>query len=227
MLRCPEGITGETFFQKNGHGHLPPAIREGRSGTQPFLAIDDLDGLYAMTQMSAIELHPWGAPETDPTRPDHLVFDLDPGERVPFAEVVAAAHDVRGRLEKLGLAAFCRTTGGKGLHVVVPLLPGAGWDLAKPFCRAFAETMAADHPDRYVAHLKIADRAGKVLVDWLRNGLGATAVASFCPRARPGAGVATPLAWSEVTAKLDPAALHRADRAEAAGEAQSRSLGGL
>ena len=206
ILRCPDGIAGEQFFQKNGHGYLPDPIREGRSGRQPFLAIDDVDGLFAMAQMSAIELHPWGAPEADPTRPDRLVFDLDPGEGVAFADVVAAAHEVRDRLGKLRLASFCRTTGGKGLHVVVPLRSDAGWDRAKPFCRAFAETMAQDAPQRFLAHTKIADRSGRILVDWLRNGLGATAVASYCPRARPGAGVATPLAWSEVKPKLDPAA---------------------
>ncbi len=206
ILRCPDGIEGETFFQKNGHGYLPQQIREGRSGRQPFLAIDDMDGLFAMAQMAAIELHPWGAPEADPTRPDRLVFDLDPGEGVPFADVVAAAHEVRGRLGKLDLMSFCRTTGGKGLHVVVPLRADAGWDRAKPFCRAFAETMAQDAPQRFLAHTKIANRRGRILVDWLRNGLGATAVASYGPRARPGAGVATPLAWSEVKPKLDPAA---------------------
>ncbi len=206
ILRCPDGINGEKFFQKHGHGTLPQQIREGRSGRQPFLAIDDVDGLFALAQMSAIELHPWGAPEADPTRPDRLVFDLDPGEGVPFADVVSAAHDVRARLGKLDLTSFCRTTGGKGLHVVVPLRPDAGWDRAKPFCRAFAETMAQDAPQRFLAHTKIADRRGRILVDWLRNGLGATAVASYCPRARPGAGVATPLAWSEVKPKLDPAA---------------------
>ncbi len=206
ILRCPDGIAGEQFFQKNGHGYLPHEIREGRSGKQPYLAIDDLDGLFAMTQMSAIELHPWGASEADPTRPDHLVFDLDPGEGVPFADVVAAAHEVRARLGKLNLTSFCRTTGGKGLHVVVPLRRDANWDRAKPFCRAFAETMAQDAPQRFLAHTKITDRRGRILVDWLRNGLGATAVASYSPRARPGAGVATPLAWSEVKPKLDPAA---------------------
>jgi len=206
ILRCPNGIGGEQFFQKNGHGVLPAPIREGHSGTQPFLAIDDVDGLFALAQMSAIELHPWGASESDPTRPDRLVFDLDPGEGVPFAETVAAAHDVRTRLEALGLRSFCRTTGGKGLHVVMPLRPDVGWDVAKAFCRTFAEAMAASDPARYVAHLKIADRHGKILVDWLRNGLGSTAVSSYCPRARPGARVATPLAWAEVTPKLDPGA---------------------
>ena len=206
ILRCPDGIGGEKFFQKNGHGYLPQPIREGRISRQPFLAIDGVDGLFAMAQMSAIELHPWGAPEADPSSPDRLVFDLDPGEGVPFADVVAAAHDVRARLSKLGLTSFCRTTGGKGLHVVVPLRPDAGWDRAKPFCRAFAETMAQDAPQRFLAHTKIADRRGRILVDWLRNGLGATAVASYCPRARPGAGVATPLTWLEVKPKLNPAA---------------------
>ena len=208
ILRCPEGIDAskEKFFQKNGHGVLPGVIREGMAVKQPFLAIDDVGGLVSLAQMSAIELHPWGAPETDPTRPDWIVFDLDPGEGVQWAEVVKAAHDTRERLERIGLASFCRTTGGKGLHVVVPLMPDADWSVVKPFCKAFAELMAAEEPSKFLAHLKIADRKGRILVDWLRNGLGATAVGSFSPRARPGATVATPMAWREVTAKLNPAA---------------------
>jgi bifunctional non-homologous end joining protein LigD len=205
ILRCPDGIQGkEQFFQKNGHGIMPAAVREGSAGGQPYLAIDDADGLISMAQMSAIELHTWGAAEREPTKPDRLVFDLDPGEGVPWAEVVKAAHDVRDRLAQLHLTSFCRTTGGKGLHIVVPLMPEADWSLAKPFCRAFAETMGQEEPNRFLAHLKIADRRGKILVDWLRNGLGATAVASFSPRARPGATVATPVSWKEVTPKLNP-----------------------
>jgi bifunctional non-homologous end joining protein LigD len=206
IVRCPDGVAGPHFFQKNGHGHLPAQIREGSVSGSPYLAIDDVDGLVALTQMSAIELHPWGAPEADALHPDRLVFDLDPGEGVAFNQVVAAAREVRDRLKQLDLESFCRTTGGKGLHVVVPLQPDADWNRAKDFCHALAETMVQDAPDRFVAHVKIADRSGRILVDWLRNGLGATAVSSFCPRARPGAGVATPLAWAEVTAKLDPAA---------------------
>ena len=208
ILRCPEGTSEgkERFFQKNGHGVLPPAIREGYATKQPFLAVDDLEGLLSLAQMSAIELHPWGADETDPTQPNWIVFDLDPGDGVPWPEVVKAAHDTRKRLQAVGLASFCRTTGGKGLHVVVPLAPEADWSVVKPFCRAFAERMAAEEPTRFLAHLKIADRKGRILVDWLRNGLGATAIGSFSPRARPGATVATPMAWREVTAKLDPAA---------------------
>jgi bifunctional non-homologous end joining protein LigD len=206
ILRCPEGIDGEHFFQKHGRGMLPDGIREGEADKAPFLAIDDLHGLVGMAQISAIELHAWGATEADPLHPDQLVFDLDPGEGVTMPQIVEAAQDVRARLEKIGLAAFCRTSGGKGLHVVVPLQPEAGWDVVKPFCRRFAEAMAEDAPDRYLSTVKIADRRGRILVDWLRNGIGATAVASFCPRARPGAGVATPLAWAEVTRKLDPQA---------------------
>jgi bifunctional non-homologous end joining protein LigD len=207
IVRCPDGIEGkQQFYQKSGHGYMPSQIREGHRGGQPYLAIDDEQGLLALTQISAIEVHPWGSAEADPMRPDRIVFDLDPGEGVPFAQVVAAAVEVRERLEILKLTSFCRTTGGKGLHVVVPLRPEAAWETVKPFCRAFAETMAQDAPKRFLAHLKIADRSGRILIDWLRNGLGATAVSSYCPRARPGAGVATPLAWSEVKPTLDPGA---------------------
>lgn len=205
IVRCPNGIGGEHFFQKNGHGHLPLQIREGSVSGSPYLAIDDVNGLIALTQMSAIELHPWGASEVDPLHPDWLVFDLDPGDTVAFDEVIQAAHDVRARLKKLGLTSFCRTTGGKGLHVVVPLTPSADWDTAKRFCRAFAELVSQEEPQRFLAHLKIADRHGRILIDWLRNGLGATAVSSYCPRARPGASVATPLTWNEVKAGLNPA----------------------
>jgi len=208
VVRCPEGVAGEHFFQKHAHGSMPPGIREGSADGAPFLAIDDLAGLVAMAQVSAVELHAWGAAEADPLHPDQIVFDLDPGEGVPFTQVIEAAHDVRDRLERLGLTGFCRTTGGKGLHIVVPLAPKADWGVVKPFCRAFAETMGQDAPDRYLSTMKKADRLGRILVDWLRNGLGATAVASFCPRARPGAGVATPLAWDEVTRTLDPASLN-------------------
>jgi bifunctional non-homologous end joining protein LigD len=206
IVRCPEGIDGQHFFQKNGHGTLPDGIREGRVGTSPYLAIDDLHGLVGMAQISAIELHPWGAPEADPQHPDLIVFDLDPGDGVSFGDVTKAAVDVRERLQQLKLTSFCRTTGGKGLHVVVPLVPKADWETVKPFCRAFAEMLSEEQPERFLSTVKKADRRGRILLDWLRNGLGATAVASFCPRARPGATVATPLDWDEVTPKLDPSA---------------------
>jgi bifunctional non-homologous end joining protein LigD len=206
ILRCPEGIEGAHFFQKNGHAALPAAIREGRAEGSPYLAIDDAAGLLAFVQISAIELHAWGAREADPAHPDRMVFDLDPGEGVAFREVVDAALDLRARLERVGLAAFCRTTGGKGLHVVVPLAPEAAWPEVKSWCRAFAERMARDEPERYLTKVAKAARRGRILIDWLRNAPGATAIASYCPRARPGAPVATPLAWGEVTRTLDPRA---------------------
>lgn len=203
IVRCPEGIDGEHFFQKHGNSSMPAGIREGTAEKAPYLAIDDVQGLVAMAQMSAIELHVWGASETDPLHPDQLVFDLDPGEGVKPPDIVAAALHMRDKLEAIGLASFCRTSGGKGLHVVVPLSPAADWDAVRPFCRSFAEAVSEADPEKYLAHVKIADRRGRILIDWLRNGLGSTAVASFCPRARPGAAVATPLAWKEVTPKLD------------------------
>ena len=207
ILRCPQGINGKSrFFQKHGRGAMPRPIREGTIAGQPYLAIDDLAGLIACAQIAAIELHPWGATEADAEHPDRLVFDLDPGEGVAWPEVVAAAGEVRDRLVRLGLAPFCRTTGGKGLHVVTPLSPGATWEDARVFTRGLAEAMARDAPRRFTSHVRMEERRGRILVDWLRNGLGATAVASYSPRARPGALVATPLGWSEVTQALDPAA---------------------
>ena len=168
LVRCPEGIAGEHFFQKHARPGFPPQIRAGEADGAPFLAIDDVDGLLACAQVSAIELHAWGAGGDDPLHPDRLVFDLDPGEGIGMAELVQAAREVRERLERAGLAAFCRTSGGKGLHVVVPLAPGADWDTAArlvPRLRrgdgggaagplrlpgAEGET-AASHPDRLAA----------------------------------------------------------------------------
>ena len=203
IVRCPEGIDGVHFFQKHGHGTLPDGVRDGVAEKSPYLALDDVHGLVAMAQISAIELHAWGATEADPLHPDTMVFDLDPGDGVKFTDVVRAARDVHDRLRQLGLESFCRTTGGKGLHVVVPILPEQGWDVVKPFCREFAERLSWEQPERFLPTLKKADRSGRILLDWLRHGLGATAIASFSPRARPGATVATPLAWDEVTEQLD------------------------
>ncbi len=205
LVRCPEGIGGEQFFQKHARPGFPKEIRAGKIGNAPYLVVDDISGLLACAQVSAIELHAWGSHESDAEHPDRIVLDLDPGEDIAFAEVVRAAHEVRQRLEHLGLTSFCRTTGGKGLHVVAPLTPRADWNTTRAWCRAFAEAMASDSPDRFVSRLPKVERRGRILVDWLRNGLGSTAVASFSPRARPGATVATRLSWREVTETLDPA----------------------
>jgi bifunctional non-homologous end joining protein LigD len=206
FVRCPDGIEGEHFFQKHKGPGFPAAIEYGEADGAPYLFIRDAQGLQACAQMSAIELHGWGAALDDPLHPDRVVFDLDPGDGVAFGEVVQAALDLRKRLEAQGLASFCRTTGGKGLHLVVPLEPAADWDTVKAFCRSFAEAQVKDEPNRFVSTVSKVEREGKILIDWLRNGLGATAVVSFSPRARPGAGVATRLRWQEVKPGLDPAA---------------------
>jgi bifunctional non-homologous end joining protein LigD len=208
LVRCPDGIDGEHFFQKHKSPGFPAAIEAGEAGDAPYLFIRDAEGLQACAQMSAIELHGWGAGLDDPLHPDRMVFDLDPGEGVAFDTVVQAALDLRTRLEAQGLVSFCRTTGGKGLHLLVPVQPAADWETVKTFCRSFAEAQVKDEPDRFVSTVSKAQRKGKILIDWLRNGLGATAVVSFSPRAREGAGVAARLRWEEVKPGLDPTAFN-------------------
>lgn len=199
LLRCPDGIEGQAFFQKHSWRGMNKAIKvtKDKDGEE-LLHIDDLDGLIALVQSGALEVHPWGAPLIDIERPDQLIFDLDPGEAVGWDGVVAGAREIRARLEAQGLPAFVKTSGGKGLHVVVPLEPKASWETAKPFAKALADSLAADNPDRYIAVATKARRKGRIFIDYLRNGRGATAVAAYCPRARPGAGVSMPVGWDEL-----------------------------
>ncbi|MGH8085692.1 MAG: DNA ligase D [Lysobacter sp.] len=203
LLRCPDGLKGQCFFQKHhadslGDGVHAVAIKEKDGGHEDYLYIDDLDGLLDLVQMNTLELHPWGARIEDVERPDRLVFDLDPGEGVKWPAIKAAARDVRARLDEIGLQGFLRLSGGKGLHVVVPIAPGPDWAEAKAFCEAFADAMASQAPDKYVATASKAKRGGVIFIDWLRNGRGATSVASWSLRARAGAGVAMPLRWDEL-----------------------------
>ncbi len=157
--------------------------------------------------MSAIELHSWGSSLNDPGRADRIVLDLDPGDGVAFPAVIAAANDLRRAIEAAGLACFPRTSGGKGLHLVIPLRPGPDWNTVRAWSRAFSVACEGREPKRFIASTtRKAPRTGRILIDWLRNGLGSTAIASYSPRARAGAPVATPLAWREVAAGLDPAA---------------------
>jgi bifunctional non-homologous end joining protein LigD len=145
-----------------------------------------------------LEIHPWGSGVKNPELPDRVTIDLDPGDGVPWENVVAAAHDVRDRLAAMKLTSFVKTTGGKGLHVVFPLTPKADWPTVKSFAQSLAEEMAKDVPDRYVANMAKKQRHGRIYVDYLRNGMGATAVAAYSTRARAGAAVSTPLAWEEL-----------------------------
>jgi bifunctional non-homologous end joining protein LigD len=156
-------------------------------------------------QFGALELHPWGSRAVRLDRPDRIVLDLDPDPAVAWKDVVASAHALRADLESLGLVSFARTTGGKGLHVVLPIERRTGWDEAKELARGLAARLARSAPDRYVLTASKARRAGRIFVDWMRNARGATAIASYSMRARPGATVATPLRWEELDARLDPA----------------------
>ncbi len=206
LVRCPEGTSGECFFQKHSDRATPEAIERVQleGDEKPQLMIRDLAGLLSVVQMGVLEIHPWGSRVDRPDRPDRMIFDLDPGEGVGWGEVVSAALLVRSRLDAAGLESFVKTTGGKGLHVVVPLARRDEWDDVKGFARRFAERMASDHPKQFIAKSAKAARRGKIYVDYLRNGRGATAVAAYSPRARAGATIATPIAWDELTPKLDP-----------------------
>jgi bifunctional non-homologous end joining protein LigD len=163
------------------------------------LAVDDVEGLMALVQASVVEIHPWGSRTGDLERPDRIIFDLDPGEGVAWSSVMAAAFEIRDRLKSCRLKSFVKTTGGKGLHVVAPLKPQAGWDEVKDFTAAIADSMAADNPKLYVARMTKNLRRGRIFVDYFRNARGATAVAAYSTRARPDAPVSTPLAWDELS----------------------------
>ncbi len=215
LVRCPEGIGAETFFQKKASPGFPAAIGSERAGGEDILTIADADGLRALAQMSAIEIHPWGAKVDAIETPDRLTFDLDPDEGMDFARVVEAAHIVREALKRHRLQSFCKTTGGKGLHVVVPVRPALRWPEAKAFSESLAQALARKYPRDFTAVMSKKARKGKIFIDYLRNGRGATAIAAFSPRARPGASVSAPLRWSEVKPGLDPKAFHL--RAFAAG----------
>lgn len=202
LLRCPDGVDKPCFFQKHHGTGLGDAVQaiplQQKSGREDYLYIEDAKGLLQLVQMNTLELHPWGASVDDPEHPDRLVFDLDPGEGVPWTAIKAAARDVRARLQEVGLESFVRLSGGKGVHVVVPLKPKADWAQAKDFCESFAQAMAEHAPERYVATMSKAKRNGVIFIDWLRNARGATSVCSWSLRARPSAGVAVPLRWEEL-----------------------------
>lgn len=162
------------------------------------IGIDSLDGLISLVQAGSLEIHPWGALSQDLERPDQITMDLDPGENITWQDIIAGATEVQARLADDGLASFVKTSGGKGLHVVVPLKPRADWAAVKAYTKTMAQAMAADSPDRFVATVTKAKRKGRILIDYLRNQRGATAVAAYSTRARPGAAVSAPLTWEEL-----------------------------
>jgi bifunctional non-homologous end joining protein LigD len=206
LVRCPAGSEKKCFYQRHAGSGVPDELGEVKIAgfAEPYLYIKDTAGLIALVQMGVLEIHPWGARIDRTDRPDRIVFDLDPGEGLDFAAVAAAALEVRARLESLGLAAFAKTTGGKGMHVVVPIARRHTWPAVKAFAKATAAAIAADAPERFLTRIAKAERKGRIFIDYLRNDPTATAVAPYSTRARAGAPVAMPLAWDEVTPKLDP-----------------------
>jgi bifunctional non-homologous end joining protein LigD len=202
LVRCPEGRQKQCFYQKHVTDQFPKSIKrvevaEGGKNV-PYGAVTSMEGLLSLVQMGALELHIWGAHLDAIEKPDYIVFDLDPDEGLGWDRVVQGAKTLRQLLEHLGLRSWLKTTGGKGLHVCLPLARRAGWDEVKAFTKAVSETMVAHDPSRYTAKLPKASRKGKIFIDYLRNGRGATSIAAYSTRARPNAPVSAPLFWEEL-----------------------------
>jgi DNA ligase D len=215
LVRCPTGRVEDTFFQRHAIVGMPEVVKtiplkEGKGRTGEYLYLEDARGLLSLAQFGAVEFHSWGCRVDKPEQPDRIVFDLDPDEGLPWREVTDAAFEVRAALQDLGLVPFLKTTGGKGLHVVVPLLRRQGWEPVRRFCEAFARAMATAAPRRFTANMAKAQRRGRIYLDYLRNVRGATAVAPYSLRARPGVPASTPLAWEELSQVDDPADLNYA-----------------
>jgi bifunctional non-homologous end joining protein LigD len=199
LVRCPEGQARQCFYQKHVSEQFPKAIHRVDVGEeQPYGAIDSVAGLLALVQMGVLELHIWGAHRDRIEQPDYIVFDLDPDEGLDWERVVRGARTVRDRLAELGLRSFLKTTGGKGLHVVVPLTRRLGWDEIKAFTKALSEDIVSAEPSLYTSKLPKVRRQGKVFIDYLRNGRGATSICAYSTRARAGAPVSAPLFWEEL-----------------------------
>lgn len=202
IVRCPDGIGGQHFFQKHagpgfGASVRRHTIRQNDGDEATYFHVDDVAGLMNLVQMNALEFHPWGSHVDTLEQPDRMIFDLDPYPSIAWSDIKAAARDVRARLHDVGLDCYPHLSGGKGVHVVVPIRPQADWAQTRHFCVTFASAMAAHSPERYVATMSKAKRKGRIFIDWLRNGRGATAIASWSLRARPGAPAAVPLTWEE------------------------------
>ncbi len=202
LLRCPSGIDGQCFYQRNPGRGLGKDVRpfefKNKGKKYEYLYIDDEKGLLEIVQMGAIEIHPWGASIDAIDTPDRLIFDLDPAPDVPFEALKLAAQDLRQRLKRKGLESVLKCTGGKGLHVTVPLAAKDEWAAVKAFAASVANEMTTDTPEAYIATMSKAKRSGKIFIDYLRNDYTATAIADYAVRAHPGAPVAVPLEWKEL-----------------------------
>jgi bifunctional non-homologous end joining protein LigD len=219
LVRLPEGLAGERFFQKHRGQGWPDAVKtvpieESGGKNADYMYVTDASGLVGAVQMGTLEFHIWGARRDRLDRPDRMVFDLDPDEGVRFPDVAAAARDIRDILADLGLPSWPLVTGGKGVHVVVPLRRMAGWDTVKLFSRILASKIAAAEPKRFLAEMSKAKRKNRIFIDWLRNDRGSTAIAPFSLRARHGAPVAVPVAWDELAGLKSASAFDAASARE-------------
>jgi bifunctional non-homologous end joining protein LigD len=206
LVRCPDGRAKECFYQKHPALGTPETLRQipirEEKKTGNYVVVDDVKSLISLAQIAALEIHAWGSLADKLERPDRLIFDLDPDVAVSWKKVIQSAQQVREFLGDLGLESFLKTSGGKGLHLVVPIDRRHDWNEVKSFCKDVAEAIVAADPAHYTANMSKAARPGKIFIDYLRNGRGATAVVPYSPRARAGAPVATPLAWNELNESI-------------------------
>ena len=231
LVRCPQGRGKKCFFQKHDSGSFGPSvhhvpIREKDGDMEDYLYVEDAAGLLTCVQMGTIEFHGWGSRTADVEAPDRMVIDLDPDEGLDFEDVKRAAIDFHDRLEDLGLVSYAMLSGGKGVHVVIPLTPGHSWDQHKDFSKRFAEAMAIAEPDRFVSNMSKAKRVGKIFIDYLRNQRGSTAVLPYSARARAGAPVAVPVTWDELPGFPSAHEFSIADAAKLLERAKAKELHG-
>lgn len=206
LVRCPDGAERKCFFARHAWAGIADEVRLVPAGDEkPMIAVNSIKGLLALVQMNALEIHIWGSRVARIERPDTLIFDLDPGIGVSWGDVTSAARELRDRLKARGLRSFVKTSGGKGLHVTVPVEPLHDWGAARAFTKSVAQQMAVDAPGRYVATMPKARRTGRIFIDYLRNGRAATAIAPYSTRARAGAPVAMPVDWQDLDTLSGPA----------------------
>jgi bifunctional non-homologous end joining protein LigD len=205
LVRCPEGYQ-KCFFQKHVNEKVPPAIGrieiEEDEGSDTYMLAESTGALLGLVQMGVLEVHTWGSTKDNVERPDRLTFDLDPDPSVPWTQVIEAAELTKTLLEELGLVSFLKTTGGKGLHIVTPIRRTQGWEEVKTFAKMVADHLVTTIPQRFTSNMAKRARKGKIFVDYLRNARGATAIAAYSTRARPGAPVSVPIAWDELSKDL-------------------------
>ena len=230
LVRCPDGLAEECFYQKHVGTWAPTALRRvpirEKKKIGQYLIVDDLAGLISLVQLGILEIHAWNSVYEQLEQPDRLVFDLDPADDVPWREVVAAARTLRNRLRELGLESFVKTTGGKGFHLVVPIENGPGWDDCLAFSRRVAEDLAHSAPRAFTANMAKSERRGRIYIDYLRNLRGATSVAAYSTRARPGAGIDTP-GMGRAGAAAACGSLHRLESPSPPVLAPPRPVGGV